>query len=328
MRAMVLEKVGLPLQLMDFPMPEISADQLLIKVQACGVCRTDLHIRDGELPHPNLPLILGHQIVGIVEKIGKNVSGFHIGQKVGIPWLGGCCNACEYCLSGRENLCNNAQFTGYQLQGGFAEYCAAKAEFCFVLPHEYSPLDAAPLLCGGLIGYRAYKMAGEGKKLGFYGFGSAASLLIQVARYQEKQVYVFTRRKEDKSYELAQEMGAYWVGVSGEMPPDKIDAAIIFAPSGELVPEALKVVDKGGIVVCAGIHMSDIPSFPYALLYNEKMIRSVTNLTRKDGKEFLALAPKIPIHSETHVYPLEKANQALDDLKQGRISGSAVIEVS
>lgn len=328
MRAMVLEKVRTPLKLANLPMPEITSKQLLVKVETCGVCRTDLHIRDGELTQPNLPLVLGHQIVGLVEKIGSDVTGFHTGQRVGIPWLGGCCDLCFYCLTGRENLCPHAVFTGYQVQGGFAEYCAANAKFCFPLPYEYSPLDAAPLLCGGLIGYRALKMAGDGKKLGFYGFGSSASLLIQVARYQGKQVYVFTRKKGDKSYELAKELGAHWVGTSDDTPPDELDAALIFAPEGALVPAALKVLAKGGVVVCAGIHMSDIPAFPYSLLYGEKVIRSVTNLTRKDGKEFLALAPKIPIHSEVNVYPLEEVNQALDDLKQGKISGSAVIKVS
>ncbi|PJD96692.1 MAG: alcohol dehydrogenase [Parachlamydia sp.] len=327
MRAMVLIQPGEPLQLMQLPIPQPQPHQLLIKVETCGVCRTDLHIRDGELAQPALPLILGHQIVGIVEEVGSSVTGYQKGKRVGIPWLGGCCDVCDYCLAGNENLCDHAVFTGYQIQGGFAEYCVAAADFCFPIPSEYSPLEAAPLLCGGLIGYRALRMTGDAKRLGFYGFGSSAHLLIQVAHYQGRKVYVFTRQKGDEAQQLAKQLGAFWIGTSDEMPPDELEAAIIFAPEGKLVPAALKSVAKGGKVICAGIHMSDIPSFPYALLYGERELRSVTNLTRRDGKEFLALAPKIPIHSHVNIYPLEQANQALDNLKEGKVSGSVVLQI-
>ncbi|WP_213157514.1 zinc-dependent alcohol dehydrogenase family protein [Parachlamydia sp. AcF125] len=327
MRAMVLEKPGTPLKRVTLAIPEPTSTQILVQVEACGVCRTDLHIRDGELTQPHLPLILGHQIVGIVTKVGSEVKNFKAGDRIGVPWVGGCCNACEYCLSGRENLCDHGSFTGYQLQGGFAEYAVANESFCFSIPVEFSSLQAAPLLCGGLIGYRALRMSGEAKKLGFYGFGSSAHLMTQLAVYQGKSVYVFTRSGDEKTQAFAKQLGAIWAGSSDELPPVQLDAAIIFAPVGSLALAALKAVAKGGRVVCAGIHMSDIPSFPYSLLYGERMICSVTNLTRQDGKEFLELAPKVPIHSQINVYPLEKANQALDDLKQGKVNGSVVLRI-
>ncbi|WP_284452783.1 zinc-dependent alcohol dehydrogenase family protein [Parachlamydia acanthamoebae] len=327
MRAMLLEKPKTPLKFVDLPIPEPTSSQVLLQVEACGVCRTDLHIRDGELTHPHLPLILGHQIVGIVTGVGSKVKNFKIGDCVGVPWLGGCCDACEYCLSGRENLCDHGIFTGYQAQGGFAEYAVANASFCFPIPAGFSPLQAAPLLCGGLIGYRALRMTGNAKTLGFYGFGSSAHLLTQAAVYQGKSVYVFTRPGDERTQAFAKTLKAIWAGGTDELPPVELDAAIIFAPAGDLVLTALKALAKGGVVVCAGIYMSDIPSFPYSLLYGERMIRSVTNLTRQDGNEFLALASKVPIHSQVNVYPLEKANQALDDLKQGKVNGSVVLQI-
>ncbi|HIK03933.1 MAG TPA: zinc-dependent alcohol dehydrogenase family protein [Trichormus sp. M33_DOE_039] len=334
MRAMILESPRQPLRLVDVPIPSLKAGQLLIRVHACAVCRTDLHIVDGELTHPKLPLILGHQIVGTVEAMSttgyahaENVSNFRIGQRVGVPWLGYTCNSCPYCLSQRENLCDRAEFTGYNLDGGYAEYTVADHRFCFPLDPSYPDLQVAPLLCGGLIGYRAYKMTGNAQKLGFYGFGSSAHILIQLARYQNRQVFAFTRTGDIAGQEFARQLGAVWAGDSDILPPEPLDAAIIFAPIGKLVPAALRAVAKGGVVVCAGIHMSDIPSFPYSLLWEERVLRSVANLTRQDGDEFLALAPQIPIQTQVNAFPLTQANEALDALRSGKIEGSAVLVV-
>jgi propanol-preferring alcohol dehydrogenase len=327
MRAMILDAPGKPLRLADIPIPIPKPEQVLLRVRACGVCRTDLHVVDGELTHPKLPLVLGHQIVGIVEKIGEKVTKFRKGDHVGVPWLGATCNCCRYCLSGRENLCDRAQFTGYQLDGGYAEYTVADEHFCFPIPEGYPDLQAAPLLCAGLIGYRSYRMTGNAERLGFYGFGAAAHILIQVARYQGRQVYAFTRSDDLKGQEFARDLGAVWAGSSDELPPEELDAAIIFAPAGQLVPTALRAVAKGGVVVCAGIHMSDIPSFPYRILWEERMVRSVANLTRQDGEEFLALAPQIPIRTEVTSFPLTAANEALAALRNGKINGAAVLVV-
>jgi propanol-preferring alcohol dehydrogenase len=284
-----------------------------------------LHIVDGELTQPKLPLVPGHQIVGTVAAIGEQVQQFQVGSRVGVPWLGHTCNHCRYCLSGRENLCDYAQFTGYQIDGGYAEYAVADAQFCFPIPEGYPDLQAAPLLCAGLIGYRSYRMAEDAEKIGFYGFGAAAHILIQLARYQGREVYAFTRAGDVKGQEFALELGAVWVGGSEELPPVGLDAAIIFAPIGSLVPAALRAVVKGGVVVCAGIHMSNIPSFAYEILWGERVLRSVANLTRRDGEEFLALAPQVPIRTEVHPFPLVQANEALDALRSGKINGAAVI---
>ncbi|MDR8392838.1 zinc-dependent alcohol dehydrogenase family protein [Aliifodinibius sp. S!AR15-10] len=327
MRAMVFNSVGEPLERRDMPKPEPSAHQLLIKVSACGVCRTDLHIVDGDLDEPNLPLIPGHQIVGTVQQIGKEVSGFFRGDKVGVPWLGQTCGQCEFCRHEKENLCDNAQFTGYNINGGFAEYAAVDARFCFPVPHDYPDQQAAPLLCAGLIGYRSLRKTGMAQTLGFYGFGSSAHILTQVANYQQKKVFAFTRPRDTEGQDFATRKGAVWAGGSDELPPEKLDAAIIFAPVGPLVPQALKALKKGGTVVCAGIHMSDIPSFPYNILWEERSIESVANLTRRDGQEFLELAPKIPIESNVTTYKLEDANQALNDLREGNFDGSAVLKI-
>lgn len=327
MKAMILDKPGQRLRLADIPPPEPAGSQLLIKVHACGVCRTDLHVVDGDLTEPKLPIIPGHQIVGVVEKAGQGVSSFKNGDRVGVPWLGGSCGECAYCVSGRENLCAKALYTGYQINGGFAEKCVADQRFCFPIPAGHPDLQAAPLLCAGLIGYRALGMTGEARRLGFYGFGASAHILIQVAVYQKRQVYAFTRVGDTKAQEFARKLGAVWTGDSTQTPPHELDAAIIFAPDGALVPIALKAVARGGTVVCAGIHMSDIPSFPYSILWGERMVRSVANLTRRDGEEFLALAPKVPVRTEVHAYPLDKANEALDDLRAGRFTGAAVIVV-
>lgn len=309
------------------PVSEPSESQLQVKVHACGICRTDLHVVDGELPDAKLPLIPGHQIVGEVTKIGKSVYGFSLGQRVGIPWLGGTCGTCSFCTSGQENLCDSARYTGYQINGGFAEFAVADADFCFPIPKGYPDMQAAPLLCAGLIGYRAFRMCGERKKIGLYGFGAAAHILIQTARHLNRMVYAFTRTGDDSGQEFAKSLGAVWAGSSEENPPELLDAAIIFAPVGALVPAALKAVKKGGIVVCAGIHMSDIPSFPYRLLWEERTITSVANLTRMDGQEFLALAPQVPVKTEVTVYSLARANEALDDLRHGRFNGAAVIKI-
>lgn len=325
MHAMVLEEVGQPLVARKLPIPAAAAGELLIKVQACGICRTDLHVVDGELREPHLPLIPGHQIVGEVESVGSGVRGFHPGDLVGVPWLGGTCGECVYCRSGRENLCDSLVFTGYQRSGGFAEYCTANAGFCFTIPEGYSATQAAPLLCAGLIGYRSLRMAGDGKRLGVYGFGSAAHIVTQVARWEGRDVYAFTRDGDELGQRFARDMGACWAGASMELPPVELDAAIIFAPVGALVPAALRAVAKGGGVVCGGIHMSPIPSFPYELLWGERSIISVANLTRRDGEEFLELAPQIPVVAEIEVFPLEHANEALAALREGRIRGAGVL---
>jgi propanol-preferring alcohol dehydrogenase len=327
MRAMILEKAGTPLKMVDLPEPEPGPTQVLIRVRACGVCRTDLHVVDGDLKDPKLPIVPGHQIVGTVVAVGERVQRLAAGARVGVPWLGESCGRCRFCQSGKENLCDAARYTGYQFDGGFAEMCVADERFCFPIPAGYPDAQAAPLLCAGLIGYRALRMAGDARRIGFYGFGAAAHILIQVARHQGRQVYAFTRRGDEAGQAFAKRLGAVWAGNSEESPPEQLDAAIIFAPVGVLVPLALRAVDKGGTVVCAGIHMSDIPSFPYALLWEERVLRSVANLTRQDGEEFLALAPQVPVRTEVHLYPLEKANEALDDLRHGRFTGAAVIVV-
>lgn len=324
---MVLHAQQQPLRLEQVPVPVPGVGELLIRVAACGVCRTDLHVVDGDLTEPALPLIPGHQIVGTVLEIGGTSGCFRVGDRVGVPWLGGSCGSCGYCRSGRENLCDHARYTGYQINGGFAEQCVAHESFCFPIPVQYPDLQAAPLLCAGLIGYRALGMTEGAKRLGLYGFGAAAHIIIQVARYQGRDISVFTRKGDRESQAFAQTLGASWVGVSGYAPPQPLDAAIVFAPAGELVPMALRAVAKGGIVVCAGIHMTDIPSFPYSILWGERVVRSVANLTRRDGEEFLALAPKVPIHTEAHPYPLAEANRALDDLRAGRFTGAAVIVI-
>ncbi len=325
MRAMILDAPGKPLRLAEVPVPEPDRNQVLIRVRACGICRTDLHILDGELKEPKLPLIMGHQIVGAVVSTGDRASQFSPGQRVGVPWLGASCGQCRRCLTGRENLCDQARFTGYQIDGGFAEYTVADCRFCFPIPDGYSDLQAAPLLCAGLIGYRSLVMAGDAEHLGIYGFGAAAHIVAQVARYQGRKIYAFTRPGDAEAQRFAREMGADWVGGSLDTPPVELDAAIIFAPVGELVPAALKAVAKGGTVVCGGIYMSDIPSFPYEILWGERVVRSVANLTRKDGQEFLALAPKVPVRIEVQPFSLEQANAALEALRRGEIHGAGAL---
>ncbi len=324
MKAMVFKGHG-PLALADVEVPRPDEDQVLIRVSACAVCRTDLHIVDGELSDPKLPLIPGHQIVGVVVECGAGVDRFARGDRVGVPWLGWTDGVCKFCRSDRENLCDKARFTGYQIDGGFAEYAVADARYCFAVPSLYGDVDAAPLLCGGVIGYRALRLAGPGPRLGLYGFGAAAHILVQVAKHQGREIYAFTRPGDAAGEAFAREMGATWSGGSLSLPPERLDAALIFAPVGALVPAALRALDKGGIVVCAGIHMSDIPAFPYADLWEERSIRSVANLTRRDAEEFLALAPEVPVQTRATVYPLENANEALDDLRRGRIEGAAVL---
>jgi propanol-preferring alcohol dehydrogenase len=325
MRAMLLETPGQPLRPADVPVPSPGPAQVLLRVRACGVCRTDLHVADGELPDPKLPLILGHEIVGVVEACGAGVERFAPGDRVGVPWLGWTCGTCRYCRSGRENLCDYARFTGYQLDGGYAEYTVADERYCFPIPSRYGDVEAAPLLCAGLIGYRSLVAAGPGERLGIYGFGAAAHIIVQVARHQGRTVYAFTRPGDEEAQRFALELGAAWAGSSDQAPPEPLDAAIIFAPVGALVPVALRAVVKGGVVVCAGIHMSDIPAFPYAILWGERVVRSVANLTRRDGEEFLALAPQVPVGTETVPLPLEQANEALDRLRSGRLRGAAVL---
>ncbi len=327
MRAIILERANSPLQEVDLPVPQPQTGQVLLKVQVCGVCRTDLHIVDGELSKPKLPLVLGHQIVGTVVETGERANKFTVGSRVGVPWLGYTCNCCRYCNLGKENLCDRALFTGYNLNGGYAEYTVADERFCFAIPEGFPDLQVAPLLCAGLIGYRSYRMIEDAQNIGFYGFGAAAHILVQVANYQNRQVYAFTRTGDLTGQEFARNLGAVWAGSSEELPPEALDAAIIFAPVGQLVPAALKAVVKGGIVVCAGIHMSEIPSFPYDILWGERIIRSVANLTRQDGEEFLALAPQIPIQTEVTAFPLAEANQALTALRNGQIQGSAVLVI-
>ena len=328
MRAMVLDKPKQPLQLRDVPKPKPGRGQLLVRIGTCAVCRTDLHVVDGELPQPKLPLILGHQIVARVEEIGDEDSKFAIGDRVGIPWLGWTDGECAYCRSGRENLCDNARFTGYTIDGGYAEFAVADARYCFHLPDRYNDVEVAPLLCAGLIGYRSYRKTGDGQRLGIYGFGNAAHLIAQIALYEGRELFVFTRSGDKATQQAAKELGAVWAGGSDEMPPEKLDAAIIFASVGPLVPRALRGLAKGGVVVCGGIHMTDIPSFPYADLWEERVIASVANLTRRDGEEFFAIAPRVPVRTHTETFPLEDANAALDRFRAGELKGTAVLVVN
>src|SRR6266404_543438 len=326
MRAMVLDKAKLPLQARDVPKPKPGRGHLLVRVNSCAVCRTDLHVVDGELSDPKLPLILGHQIVGRVQEIGEETdSKFQIGDRVGIPWLGWTDGECAYCRSQRENLCDNARFTGYTIDGGYAEYTVADARFCFHLPDRYNDVEVAPLLCAGLIGYRSYRKTGNPPRLGIYGFGNAAHLIAQVALYEGRDLFVFTRPGDTKTQQNAKTLGAKWAGGSDEMPPEKLDAAIIFASVGPLVPMALRALAKGSIVVCGGIHMSDIPSFPYADLWEERVITTVANLTRRDADEFLELAPRVPVKAHTETFPLEQANTAFERFRAGKLSGTAVL---
>jgi len=318
MRAMLLDEPRKPLREAELSEPQPGPGQLLVRVHACAVCRTDLHIADGELPRPKLPLVLGHQIVGTV--VGEE-------RRIGIPWLGWTDGDCRFCRADRENLCDNARFTGYDLDGGYAEYAVADERFCLALPDEYGDSEVAPLLCAGLIGYRALRLAGDGVRLGLYGFGASAHIIAQVARHQGRRVFAFTRPGDGEGQQFARDLGAEWAGGSDERPPEDLDAAIIFAPVGELVPAALRVLTKGGVVVCAGIHMSDIPSFPYELLWEERVLRSVANLTRRDGEEFLALAPRVPVRTSIREFHLEQANEALDHLRRGEIHGAAVVQV-
>jgi propanol-preferring alcohol dehydrogenase len=330
MQAMVLDAPGKKLRSAELKVPNPGPGQVLIEVAACGVCRTDLHIFDGELPHPKLPLVLGHEIVGRVAALGDSASGFAIGDRVGVPWLGGTDGTCRYCREGRENLCDNSRFTGYQIDGGYAGYAAADARFVFKLPEAYGDAEAAPLLCAGLIGYRSLKMAiappaGEVSRLGIYGFGAAAHIVAQVARSQGREVFAFTRPGDRQAADFARSLGAVWAGGSDERPLQPLDAAIIFAPVGALVPVALEAVRKGGVVVCGGIHMSDIPSFPYEILWEERVLRSVANLTREDAREFLALAPRVPVATHVSPVPLHAANEALERLRRGELTGAAVL---
>jgi len=326
MHAMVLQKPGTSLVYRKLPVPKPGPDQVLIKVRACGVCRTDLHVVDGELPDPKLPIIPGHEIVGSVVETGTKADSFRIGDRIGVPWVGYTCGECLYCRTGRENLCDRPKFTGYTLDGGYAEYAVADRRYCFSLPESYSDTAVAPLLCAGLIGYRSYRMAGEdAERLGIYGFGGAAHIIAQIAVYQGRKVFAFTRPGDSGAQEFARRLGAVWAGDSTEMPPEPLDAAIIFAPIGSLVPAALRATIKGGTVVCGGIHMSDIPSFPYQILWEERVVRSVANLTRKDGEELLAIAPKVPVHTEVEPFPLNQANEALDRLREGKLQGAAVL---
>ena len=327
MRAMLFEKAGQPLRMAEIPIPRPGAGQVLIRVRACAVCRTDLHVIDGELTQPKLPLVPGHEIVGTVEEKGQGAERFEIGDRVGIPWLGWTCGECSYCLWGRENLCDKARFTGYTIDGGYADYTVADQRFCFPIPDFYGDAEAAPLLCAGLIGYRSLVKAGDGKRLGIYGFGAAAHIVAQVALYQNREIYAFTRPGDKEAEKFALALGAVWAGGSNVLPPVKLDAAIIFAPVGALVPHALRAVGKGGKVVCGGIHMSDIPSFPYEILWEERSLCSVANLTRRDGEEFLALAPRVPVRTEVQTSPLEEANEALARLRSGKIQGAAVLTI-
>ena len=325
MRAMVLLAQKAPLQSMDLPRPEPGPGQLQLEVDACAVCRTDLHVVDGDLPQPKLPLIPGHEIVGRVTAVGPETSGWTVGERVGVSWLGWTCGTCAFCRGGQENLCDHARFTGYQIDGGYAQAAVADARFCFRLPAELPDIHAAPLLCAGLIGYRSLRMTGDAERLGLFGFGAAARIVAQVARYQGRRLYAFTRPGDRAVQAFARDLGAEWAGGSDEQPPELLDAAIIFAPVGSLVPAALRAVRKGGTVVCAGIHMSDIPSFPYDILWGERVVRSVANLTRQDGDDFLKLAPAIPVRTEVSSYPLAEANEALEDLRSGRLIGAAVL---
>jgi propanol-preferring alcohol dehydrogenase len=324
---MVLEQPGRPLEPRDLPRPEPGPGELLIEVDVCGVCRTDLHVVDGELPDPKLPLVVGHQIVGRVAGLGEGTERHALGDRVGVPWLGATDGTCRYCTSGRENLCDNARFTGYQLDGGYAEWAVAREDFCFAVPEGYPDLQAAPLLCAGLIGWRSLRMAGDAERLGLYGFGASAHIICQVAVHQGRRVFAFIREGDEAARSLALEEGAEWVGDSMKPGPEELDAAIVFAPVGALVPAALRATAKGGTVVCAGIHMSDIPSFPYDILWGERSVRSVANLTRQDGIEFMALAPQVPVRTEVEPFELEQANEALDKLRRGDVRGAAALQV-
>jgi len=325
MQAMVFEAPHQPLRALEPPKPKPGRGELLLRVRACAVCRTDLHVVDGELPNPKLPLIPGHEIVGVVAEKGAEVERFEIGDRVGVPWLGWTCGQCPYCLTGRENLCDRARFTGYTLDGGYAEYTVADQRFCFPIPAAYSDAEAAPLLCAGLIGYRSLAKTGNARRIGLYGFGAAAHIITQVARFQSREIYAFTRKGDLAGQQFALSLGAVWAGESSGLPPEPLDAAIIFAPAGELVPLALKAVGKGGTVVCGGIHMSEIPAFPYELLWQERTICSVANLTRRDGIDFLELAPRVPVKTTVETFPLAQANEALKRLREGRIRGAAVL---
>lgn len=322
MRAMVLDRAGTPLRPAELPDPEPGPGELLLRVRACGVCRTDLHVADGELDRPRLPLVLGHQIVGEVITAGER---FAPGDRVGVPWLGWTCGECRYCAAGRENLCDRARFTGYDRDGGFAEQATADERFCLPIPGGYPDAQAAPLLCAGLIGYRTLRAAGDAMRLGIYGFGAAAHIVCQIARHEGRRVFAFTRAGDDNGQAFARGLGAEWAGAADEAPPEELDAALIFAPVGELVPKALKATAKGGTVVCGGIHMSDIPSFPYELVWGERSVRSVANLTRADGEELLALAPRIPVRTHVEEHPLEQANEALERVREGLLRGAAVV---
>jgi propanol-preferring alcohol dehydrogenase len=325
MRAMILEKPRTPLRSADIPTPKPGPNEILIRVLACAVCRTDLHVVDGELPRPKLPLVPGHEIVGTVVEQGKSAKRFKTGTRVGIPWLAWTCGECKFCLADRENLCERALFTGYTHDGGYAEFTVADECFCFPIPDQYSDAEAAPLLCAGLIGFRSYTKTGNARRLGIYGFGAAAHIIAQVAKFQEREVYAFTRRGDSDAQQFAKSLGAVWAGDSESLPPKKLDAAIIFAPVGGLVPLALKAIDKGGVVVCGGIHMSDIPAFPYDLLWEERCVCSVANLTRRDGDEFFKIAPRVPVKTTVEVFPLTQANEVLDRLRAGKIHGAAVL---
>jgi propanol-preferring alcohol dehydrogenase len=325
MKAMVLERPDAPLRLIERPTPAPGPGKLLVKVAACGVCRTDLHIVDGELTKARLPIVPGHEVVGRVAQLGSGVERFRVGDRVGVPWLGRTCGSCRYCRAGNENLCDEPHFTGYQIDGGYAEGTIASADYTFSLPGSYSDAEAAPLLCAGLIGYRALKLAGEAQRLGIYGFGAAAHIVAQVARYQQRQVYAFTRPGDRQAQEFARALSCHWAGGSDEPPPEPLDAAIVFAPVGALVPIALQSVRKGGTVVLGGIHMSDIPAMPYALLWGERVVRSVANLTRQDAIEFLELTPKVPVRTHVEVYDLADANTALARLRSGQVTGAAVL---
>jgi propanol-preferring alcohol dehydrogenase len=327
MRAMVLDAPRTPLQARDLPAPQPRRGEVLLRVHACALCRTDLHIVDGELTEPKLPLVLGHQIVATVLDAGEGVERLAVGDRVGVPWLGWSDGVCNYCRSGRENLCARARFTGYQIDGGYAEQCCADHRYCFRIPEGYPDLAAAPLLCAGLIGYRSLRAAGDGERVGLYGFGASAHIVIQVARFQGRRVFAFTRAGDEESQRFALELGAEWAGAADQAPPEELDCAIIFAPVGDLVPTALRAVARGGTVVCAGIHMSDIPSFPYAILWGERTLRSVANLTRQDGEEFLDLAPRVPVRTVVERFPLAEANAALDHLRHGGVRGSAVLVI-
>ncbi len=328
MRAMVLERQGESLRPAELPDPEPGPGQVLLSVATCGVCRTDLHIVDGELPEPKLPLVLGHQIVGTVAGAGEGAERFALGDRIGVPWLGWTCGECRYCTSGRENLCDRARFTGYDIDGGYAELAVADERFCFPVPPSLSDESVAPLLCAGLIGYRALRLVGDAERLGFYGFGASAHILCQVAVHEGRRVFVFTREGDEAGQEFARGLGAEWAGASGEAPPEELDGAIVFAPVGPLMTEALRVSAKGARIVSAGIHMSDIPAFPYEVLWGERTMGSVANLTRLDGEEFLDLAPRVPVRTEVEVQPLEAANEAIDSIRNGNLRGAAVLRIA